>query len=677
MQFGIRNILPLYRDNGSSLSDCKEVGNYLAAYDLKHIILSLLSKAKRGGRSLEEASWLAILSDAIGRGGEIRLQNFLQWEWHPHLQLTNTPWTEMKTLSRYAMGMIGNENWIFDFYHRIGCYFAFEDGLSRDEAEIKKGLHYTVFPNLHLMKLSSVTTLITNIIRDNLPEECPREMKMSFSAKSCRHGAITECANMGHLTIFDVCGRSGHSTGTTVDSYYDKNNPITGLRAAKARNGYSNTDSKIVLPELEAIKIGEPILKRLMEAVFKVSIPLFFEDGLLFPILRNCLASLILHHREVTHELGATHYIVSSLQKKFREAKVYDPRFPNHSPEAILIKWSNMIKEDMHRRKCDVLDVTPDIVSVAAGLNSALKMMITMKTDISTLVRKQNDLELQVAILESENGQLRQNEDKLKKQALFHRDRWEASRVVLRQTLESPLAASTNELLEEMHTDGSSPIFQSKTARVTTTSSTKSQGTSSAKRLFAWNNDGENRSLQKKSKASENTLLKIILIQLSESGTLNAIDLSQSTLQPGFVNEKAILMYCLELAQFVLSQPDQTANMSRTSIKNDLVSKESSHRDRQQAASTLVTLCMDMLDEFEEVPLAERKSSRKRRVAPTYIGIGGRVKKHKTRLMSLRGIKVEYDQQPLMLASEITVKAPGTPTDTRSMMNYITASRNI
>ena len=135
MQFGSRNILPLYRDNGSSLSICKEVGNYHNACDLKHIILSILRKAKHGGRSLEEAAWISIIHDGIERGGEIRLQNFLNWEWHPYLHLTNTPWTEMKTLSRYTLGMIANENWIFDFSHHIGCYFAFEDG---DSVEMKK-----------------------------------------------------------------------------------------------------------------------------------------------------------------------------------------------------------------------------------------------------------------------------------------------------------------------------------------------------------------------------------------------------------------------------------------------------------------------------------------------------------------------------------------------------------
>ena len=134
-------------------------------------------------------------------------------------------------------------------------------------------------------------------------------------------------------------------------------------------------------------------------------------------------------------------------------------------------------------------------------------------------------------------------------------------------------------------------------------------------------------------------------------------------------------MYCLELAQYILSQTNETADVS--TIKKHLVSNETSYKDRKQAASSLVILCMDMLDDFEEVPLAARKSSRKRRVSPTYIGIGGRVKKHKTKLMDLRGVKVSFDQQPLMLVSEIVVIFPGTPSDTHSMLNFTTAPRNI
>ena len=221
LQFGTRNLLPLYRDNGSSLGDCRNIGNYLPSCDLKHVLMSLLKKAKRGGRFLQEACWVSLLNDAIGRGGEIRLQNFSHWEWHEHLQLTNAPWTELKTLSRYAMPMVPHSQWVFDFYHRFACYFAFEDGLHRDDKDIEKGLLNMVFPALNLMTLGSVASLLTNIIRDNFPNECPQDMIMSYSSKSCCHGAITECANSGALTIFDVCGRSGHSTGTTVDTYYD------------------------------------------------------------------------------------------------------------------------------------------------------------------------------------------------------------------------------------------------------------------------------------------------------------------------------------------------------------------------------------------------------------------------------------------------------------------------
>ena len=302
------------------------------------------------------------------------------------------------------MAMVPNSEWVFDFYHRIACYFAFEDGLHREDQDIKRGLQNMVFPVLHLMSLGSVASLLTNTIRDNFPNECPKDMVMSYSSKSCRHGAITECANSGQLTIFDVCGRSGHSTGTTVDTYYDKSNPITGLGAAKARNGYINCNSKIVLPHLKAIGVGESTIKRLMDKVFTISVPLFFEDGLLYPILRICLASLILHHCQVSQDLGCTSFIASSLKDRFRQASISDARFPNQSPEQVLVKWSAFIREDMNRRLQDYLEVSPDLASLALGVNSTMKMILEMKSDVSSMVWKQKNLEVQVASLESEMG---------------------------------------------------------------------------------------------------------------------------------------------------------------------------------------------------------------------------------------------------------------------------------
>ena len=642
------------------------------------MLLSILRKAKPGGRFLQEACWVALLSDAIGRGGEIRLQNFTHWEWHEHLQLTNAPWTELKTLSRYAMGMVPHSQWVFDFYHRFACYFAFEDGLHREDKDIKKGLQNKVFPALNLMTLGSVASLVTNIIRDNFPTECPQDMIMSYSSKSCRHGAITECANSGQLTIFDVCGRSGHSTGTTVDTYYDRSNPITGLRAAKARNGYVNINAKIVLPHLEAIGIGEPTIKRLMDKVFEISVPLFFEDGLLYPILRICLASLIMHHSQVCNDLGCTSFIASSLKNRFRQASISDARFPNQSPEQVLVKWSAFIREDMDRRSQDHLEVSPDLASLVLGVNSTMKMILEMKSDVSSLVRKQNNLEVQVASLESENGQLRQNDKHLQQEAQYLREKYRTAKLQWKKSLlvhspspqhhrfphENEMDLPPEEVYADHSTTGPSMLRSS----IGSTCTSSEIITTAKRQLADWSDAAERKSSSKRNKQDDIRCLKALLVDLSTMSALNALDLSKSTIQSRYVTEKSALTFSLELVQYIVSKPGQNADMKRQ--RNILLSKESSNSDRLKAASTLVNACMNQLDIFEERPINSR-GGKSRRTTDTYIAIGGRVKAHKKVLMSLGGDKItKFSNQPLMLKSEINTDPPGTPPDTKSLRGF-------
>ena len=149
---------------------------------------------------------------------------------------------------------------------------------------------------------------------------------------------------------------------------------------------------------------------------------------------------------------------------------------------------------------------------------------------------------------------------------------------------------------------------------------------------------------------------------------LNAVDLSKSTIQTGYVTEKSALIFSLELVQYIVSKPDQNTDMKRQ--RNILLSKESSNSDRLQAASTLVNACMDQLDDFEERPTNSR-GGKSRRTTDTYIAIGGRVKAHKKVLMSLGGDQItKLSLQPLMFRFEMNTEPPGTPTDTHSIKGF-------
>ena len=77
------------------------------------------------------------------------------------------------------------DSWLFDFYHCMGSYFCVEGGLFRSAGDIAKGLMNVVFPALHQYNVSSVTKVITNIIRASFPYGVPDEVSF-VSCVVCR-----------------------------------------------------------------------------------------------------------------------------------------------------------------------------------------------------------------------------------------------------------------------------------------------------------------------------------------------------------------------------------------------------------------------------------------------------------------------------------------------------------
>ena len=78
-----------------------------------------------------------------------------------------------------------------------------------------------------------MTKKITSAIRGVLPNNLTQEMVKRYSAKSLRKGSITQLMMKPGLTVGDVCGRSGHSTGTNIDTYADKRNDCWDYEVVK------------------------------------------------------------------------------------------------------------------------------------------------------------------------------------------------------------------------------------------------------------------------------------------------------------------------------------------------------------------------------------------------------------------------------------------------------------
>jgi len=190
-----------------------------------------------------------------------------------------------------------DKNPLFDWYFLFGAFAMCEDGLYHNQHQINNNLRNKVFPNLHSIHNNTVTNKITNAIRDNLTPLDKKEQH-KYSAKSLRCAAITELSMHKEINIYSANACTGHSTGTSNDSYLDKKNPARGLPAAHALHGRKDLYTEVVLPKLKAL--GEPNqgkVQELVSAMFhSVNIPDFEVGGRHRVILEISAASLLQHY---------------------------------------------------------------------------------------------------------------------------------------------------------------------------------------------------------------------------------------------------------------------------------------------------------------------------------------------------------------------------------------------
>jgi hypothetical protein len=113
-----------------------------------------------------------------------------------------------------------------------------------------------------------------------------------------------------------------------------------------------------------------------------VDAPGFKEGGPKRHILRTCSASLIIHHRHVTHDMGLSNAITSQMHKASRNVTLQDPRFPAVTPEAVLDEWSKLVESNFKAR---TIDVSPISQSIDAKMDTMMKMMKMMKLVVATV----------------------------------------------------------------------------------------------------------------------------------------------------------------------------------------------------------------------------------------------------------------------------------------------------
>ena len=191
--FGDTTTQPLYQDNQLTARtgiDEDSIGCYLQKIDLLSILRKLFRDAvlqcNREGK-LQQRCWLIFLHYAVGRGGEIKLNDYNDWMWHPCFEVTDIGWAELKLLQKYAMAMVPHRcHFLLDFYHALGCFWSVERGLFRAGNDELAIANY-VFPDLHSCKDSQVTNKVTKSTTTCLriaQRRCPRHFRPN------QHGAV-------------------------------------------------------------------------------------------------------------------------------------------------------------------------------------------------------------------------------------------------------------------------------------------------------------------------------------------------------------------------------------------------------------------------------------------------------------------------------------------------------
>ena len=391
-EWGVTGKRPLYIDLGATKGD-----NPLKFCDLKYVVTSLFTNANHNNENVAMAAKIVSTADAVARGGEVKFQKYTEWDFDFNSRVLDTKWNEPKTANTYGMARIPDARWWFDFYCIMGAYAMVANGLYRSPKHKMDGLESAVFPDLHNIGDSSVTSQLGRVIQENLPPEVMEdpELKKLFSAKSLRSGGVNTLALDHILNIFMVCARSGHSLKSRVGEYLDSSNPLLGLPAALSIHG-RRINATVVLPDLNAVGTAnlESILK-LVGTMFSTSLPEFQDNtsqggrkGKLWDVTKCFAASLIMHHREMLDDCGSENHVSCQLLRCAVEAKITYAGKPELHPEEVLLKYCDDIRGKFDR---DVL-VSDTNARGETNESLGLQMMSKIMEDLNEMKSNNKNL---------------------------------------------------------------------------------------------------------------------------------------------------------------------------------------------------------------------------------------------------------------------------------------------
>ena len=152
--------------------------------DIEPVNLNLMKTLEHGStyRILQKRVMINFIKEACGWGGEVKFQNYSEWNYNNYFEVVDQRWFEMKFLENYSSGMdLQNKYFALDSLYSLYCFCECEDGLWR--RHLKYQIAIFVFQYQHSRRYNVISTIITRSIRCHLYKNLPKKKNHVFTSK--------------------------------------------------------------------------------------------------------------------------------------------------------------------------------------------------------------------------------------------------------------------------------------------------------------------------------------------------------------------------------------------------------------------------------------------------------------------------------------------------------------
>jgi len=344
-----------------------------AATDVRTIIRKLFRAAdefSHNKHNMEKACWIGFNHHHVMRGQECLYLDYSRATFMNKYHVYVFPLDEPKTLKSSATCMVNHaHSWEQDPFHLQGSHAACEGGWLRCERHRKDGTWNKVLPNLHQIGDTSVPGKLTDVLRKwGVAPGTPKAIRDSISSKSLRRGAVMELLAHPKSTLSIVAGRSGHSLGNNLDFYDDKTNFVRSLPGGKILAGWNDPHQPVFQPRVEALgDHNKEMVQSLMEELLPRDLDCLRPGGRLASLPKHCLATLLMHHKNVKRDIGDNNRLSRTIVEAARKVGLSDKNFPGLSVEMLLDKWSDIILKNFCLNNMPIKTCDPNLWGIAGN----------------------------------------------------------------------------------------------------------------------------------------------------------------------------------------------------------------------------------------------------------------------------------------------------------------------